>query len=258
MIAIISDIHSNLEAFEAVLEDIRSKDVEAIYSLGDIIGYGPNPGEAVDLAIENCETTITGNHDYAVLYEPTRFNIGAENAIFWTRNQLEREKNPELIKKRLRFLGRADVILNLHKPELGVDNILLCHGSPRRPINEYLFSTDAQNNPLKLRSSMERFSGLAFVGHTHIPGVFTESLEFNSPEDLGGKFEFDEGSAKAIINVGSVGQPRDGDPRSCYVTVEPGKLEFHRVEYDIQTTAEKVLSKPQLDDSLAHRLSRGC
>ncbi len=257
MIAIISDIHSNLEAFTTVLEDIRSRDVEKIYCLGDIIGYGPDPREAVDLAMETCEAAIMGNHDYAILYEPTRFNIGAENAVFWTRDQLEREEDPELIGKRWRFLGKNDVTLELDGSAYGVEQLFLCHGSPRKPINEYLFSEDVHNNPTKLSAAMERFTGLCFVGHTHLPGVFTESLEFQSPDDLAGTFEFGEDHTKAIVNVGSVGQPRDRDSRSCYVTVEPGKVEFHRVEYDLQVTIDKLLNIPQLDDSLATRLSSG-
>lgn len=258
MIAIVSDIHSNTEAFSRVLEDIRSKGVDRIYCLGDIIGYGPEPAEALDLALNNCEATIMGNHDYAVLYEPTRFNIGAENAVFWTRNQLEREENHDDLGKRFRFLGTSEVTMEIDGSEFGVENIFLCHGSPKKPINEYLFSADAQNNPTKLQDSFDRISSMAFVGHTHMPGVFTDTPEFLTPEEIDGKFEFGEDFTKAIINVGSVGQPRDRDPRSCYVTLDRGKVEFHRVEYDVKVTADKILAQPQLDDSLAYRLSRGC
>ena len=257
MIAVISDIHSNIEAFTAVLADIRSRNVERIYCLGDVIGYGPNPREAVDLAIQNCDVTIMGNHDYAVLYEPTRFNIGAENAVFWTRDQLEREDDPEKFGSRLRFLGGNDVFYVEDGSYLGVESVKLCHGSPRKPVNEYLFADDANNNPGKIQASMDRVAGLAFVGHTHMPGVFTEDLEFHTVDDLDGVFEWEDGLSKAIVNVGSVGQPRDKDSRSCYVTVERGRVAYHRVEYNVEDTIGKLYNIPQLDDSLARRLSVG-
>ena len=257
MFAVISDIHSNIEALTAVINHIREQGVEKIYCLGDVIGYGPDPGPALDLAMESCDTVIMGNHDYAILYEPTRFNIGAENAVFWTRDQLEREEDKELAAKRWNFLGKNDIRHVFDGSDYLVREVLLVHGSPRRPVNEYLFSEDVHNNTSKLQASMDRFTGLCFVGHTHIPGVFTQNDEFLTPDDLGGVFEYDNNLSKAIVNVGSIGQPRDRNSKSCYVTVEPGKITYHRVEYDIQTTVDKLLNIQQLDDSLATRLNSG-
>ena len=104
MKAIISDIHGNLEALEAVLADIRTQNVSEIYCLGDIIGYGPNPRECIDLVIKHCQVTIIGNHDQAALFDPEGFNPGAERAIFWTRAQLE-SGDPANNERRWEFLG---------------------------------------------------------------------------------------------------------------------------------------------------------
>jgi diadenosine tetraphosphatase ApaH/serine/threonine PP2A family protein phosphatase len=241
----------------AVLEDIQETGAKRIFCLGDVIGYGPDPGPALDMAKQHCETVIMGNHDYATLYEPTRFNIGAENAVFWTRDQLEREPDKGAAAERWKFLGTNDVRHAIDGEQYGVDELLFTHGSPRRPINEYLFSEDIHNNPGKLNASMERFDGICFVGHTHIPGIFTSSMEFFTPDEINGVFEYNDSHSKVIVNVGSIGQPRDRDPRSCYVVVEPGKITFRRVEYDVQTTVEKLLNIRQLDDSLATRLNSG-
>ena len=107
-LAIISDIHGNLDALEVVLEDIASKGITRICCLGDIIGYGPNPCECLDLVMEKCEFSLMGNHDFAVLYEPTSFNASAESAAYWTRAQLEKDPDLEAAKKRWAFLGTAE------------------------------------------------------------------------------------------------------------------------------------------------------
>ena len=257
MFAVISDIHSNMEALTAVLEHIKQQGVEKIYCLGDVIGYGPDPCAALDLTRENCDVVIMGNHDYAVLYEPTRFNIGAENAVFWTRHQLESEEDKDLVSERWSFLGKNDIRHLFDGSDYKVKEILMVHGSPRKPVNEYLFAEDIHNNASKLRASMDRFTGLCFVGHTHLPGVFTPNNQFLTPNDLNGVFEYDETLKKAIVNVGSVGQPRDRNCRSCYVTVEPGKITYHRVDYDLKSTVDKLLNIEGLDDGLATRLNNG-
>jgi diadenosine tetraphosphatase ApaH/serine/threonine PP2A family protein phosphatase len=132
---------------------------------------------------------------------------------------------------------------------------MLAHGSPRRPINEYIFPDDMYNSPTKLSASLERFEHLCFVGHTHVPGVFTAGLDFHSPADLDGEYEITEG--KALINVGSVGQPRDRDPRAGYVLLRDGKVIFRRVAYDVPTTMNKVYAIQELDDYLGARLEDG-
>ena len=105
MFAIISDIHSNLEALSTVLADIEKRGIKTIYCLGDVVGYGPNPKECLSIIVENCKFCVLGNHDYAVFYEPTNFNLGAEQASYWSRNILEAEENAELRNQRWAFLG---------------------------------------------------------------------------------------------------------------------------------------------------------
>lgn len=255
MLALISDIHSNMEALSAVLADIESRGIGRIVCLGDVVGYGPEPGQCLDVIMDRCATVIMGNHDCATLYEPSRFNIGAENAIYWTRSQLESESDSTQIARRWGFLGSLAVREVMDGEEFGFREILLSHGSPRRPINEYLFPDDVHSSPGKIAASMERCEHICFVGHTHIPGVFTESLEFLEPDDIDNVYE--TSSEKALINVGSVGQPRDGDPRAGYATVEGGKITFVRVEYDLQTTMNKVYAIAELDDYLGTRLQEG-
>ncbi|MFQ5430802.1 MAG: metallophosphoesterase family protein, partial [Phycisphaerae bacterium] len=135
MLAIISDIHSNLEAFRTVLADIKRRGVEKIYCLGDIVGYGPDPAECLDLVAEHTEMSLCGNHDHAVFYEPMNFNVSAERAAFWTRSVLEDEHDAEKRNRRWRFLGSID-------PRQEMNGFLFVHGSPRKPINEYLFPDD--------------------------------------------------------------------------------------------------------------------
>ena len=109
MIALISDIHSNIEALQAVFDDIARRSVRRVICLGDVVGYGPNPCECLDMVIERCEACICGNHDQAVFYEPYSFNIGAERAALWTRQVLENESNNALRNRRWEFLGKLPV-----------------------------------------------------------------------------------------------------------------------------------------------------
>ena len=245
--AVISDIHSNLEGFQAVLADIELQGITEIYCLGDIVGYGPNPRECIDLAM-NCQVCLLGNHDQGALFDPEGFNSGAERAIFWTRDQLERAtENPEDQARRWDFLGE----LPRNHREAG---LLFVHGSPRNPLNEYIFPEDVYN-----RRKMEKILGLVekycFQGHTHVPGVFTEDLQFSSPEEIG--YTYTLGDKKLMFNVGSVGQPRDGDPRSCYLVLEDETITYRRVEYDVEVTAKKIYDTPDLDNFLGDRLREG-
>lgn len=255
MLAIISDIHSNIEALTSVLADIDSRGIQRVVCLGDVIGYGPDPRQCLDLVQRRCSDVILGNHDYATLYEPTRFNYGAEEAVFWTRAALENDPDPAAVQRRWEFLGQLDIRRILNGPDVNERKILLVHGSPRRPVNEYLFPDDVFNAPVKVTGTFERFAQVCFVGHTHLPGVFTSAPEFISPKDADGVFRLTKD--KALINVGSVGQPRDRDPRACYAILEDDLVRFVRVEYDVKTTMEKILAIPELDDYLAVRLEDG-
>ena len=132
--------------------------------------------------------------------------------------------------------------------------MLFVHGSARNPLNEYVFPDDIYNQ-VKMEKIFALIDQYCFQGHTHIPGVFTESLEFFSPEEL--DFQYQLGSQKLMVNVGSVGQPRNNDPRSSYVTIENGWIKFHRVAYDFETTIEKIYDTPDLDNFLGDRLREG-
>ncbi len=247
--ALISDIHSNLAALKAVMADIEGRSVTEIYCLGDIVGYGPEPKECMDLLIERGVSSIMGNHDHAVFYEPTNFNIGAERASYWTRLCLEEETDRQKLANRWRFLGQLSV-----RRELG--NILLVHGSPRKPVNEYIFPDDIYTNTGKIEANFERIKQLCFVGHTHVPGVFLEDPDFYGIDELENVYKISE-VERAIINVGSVGQPRDQDVRACYVMVNEDKVEFVRIEYDIEDTAQKIIDNPNLDNFEGERLKDG-
>ncbi len=247
--AVISDIHANLEALQAVLDHIDTQNVDRIICLGDILGYGPSPVECVDLVAERCEWSLMGNHDFGVLYEPTNFNVAAEQAAYWSREQFDLESDNGMSAKRWEFLSRLRV-------RVLEDDFLYVHGTPRRPINEYLFPEDALNSPVKMQQIFELVYKYALVGHTHVPGVFTDEPDFYPPDDLDGVYKLD-GQDKAIINPGSVGQPRDLDPRASYVIIEDDCVRFFRLEYDIEAVASKIRATPQLLDWLGERLYEG-
>ena len=248
MFAIVSDIHGNLEAFTAVLAEIERRGVQHLVCLGDIVGYGPNPRECMDLVIQRCRASLMGNHDFAVFYEPYNFNAGAEAACYWTRQVFENDPDVARRAARWKFLGALPV-------RIRTQDFVAVHASPRRPVNEYIFPDDIYTNPGKFVSIFERFDRLCFVGHTHVPGVFLEGPDFYSPDELDYKFELTD--EKAIINVGSVGQPRDRDPRSSFVIVGDTYIEFVRVTYDVDTTVKKVEAIPELDNFLGTRLLDG-
>lgn len=250
MFAVISDIHANFEALQAVVADIDARKVKKIYCLGDIVGYGPQPAECIDLIAGRCVATIMGNHDHAVLYEPLNFNLGAERASFWTRFLFENEPDFERRNKRWKFLGELPIRLEL------VEHILMVHGSPRRPVNEYIFPDDIYTAPNKTTTIFERIDHLCFVGHTHVPGVFLPDPDFYSPEELDNRYQI-RSSEKAIINVGSVGQPRDRDNRAAYALVNESVVEFVRVPYDVEKTVAKINAIPELDEFLGARLREG-
>ncbi len=249
MIAIISDIHGNLEALQAVLAEIDKRNVDEIVCLGDVIGYGPNPIECIDLVMARAKVTLMGNHDFAVFYEPYNFNIGAEQACFWTRNQFESDPDPKRRAKRWKYLASLPVY------EKRPGEMMAVHASPRRPINEYIFPDDIYTNPNKFGPIFDRIERICFCGHTHVPGVFLEGPDFYSPEELDGRFEL--GHDRAVVNVGSVGQPRDRDPRSSLVLFDGNIVEFLRVTYDVERVVKKVEAIPELDNFLGARLRDG-
>jgi predicted phosphodiesterase len=244
--AIISDIHGNLEACDAVLDDIRSQGIDTVYCLGDIVGYGPNPCECIDRAM-GLQVSVLGNHDQAALFDPEGFSSGAERAIFWTRTQLEAGGDTPENTARWKFL--CELPRQYHEEEFS-----FVHGSARNPLMEYVFPEDV-HNPGKLQRIFSLIRRYCFQGHTHVPGVFTESGQFLTPTDV--HFEYELPDEKVMINVGSVGQPRDGNPRASYVILEGRKVTFRRVPYPLEETVAKVHAIPQLDNFLGDRLKEG-
>lgn len=256
MWAIISDIHSNLEALETALKDIASKGIpnERILCLGDVVGYGPNPIECVDRAMQ-FKLTLRGNHDEAVINEALGFNPLAREAIDWTRDQLK----PGWLSGRTKRT-RWEFLKNLPLTHTW-ERCLLVHGSPRDPTMEYVLRSECEDLlgeiPTKIKDIFSRFEWCCFIGHTHDPGIITLESKFLTPKDIEYKYEL-KPDQKYIINVGSIGQPRDGDPRICYVTFDGvSRLEYHRLEYDIPGVQAKIKKIPSLDPRIAERLSIG-
>ena len=246
--ALISDIHANWEALTAVLADIREQGISTIYCLGDIIGYGPDPCQCLDKIIATANLTILGNHDQASLFDPKGFNPVALQSVYWTRNQLDSSGAAGTVNRRWDFLGELP---RMHSE----GDFLFVHGSPRDPTNEYVFPEDVLNEG-KMEALFGRVEQYCFQGHTHIPGVFTTG-EFLSPEEC--SYEYQLTAEKTMVNVGSVGQPRDGDPRACYVVLDEttGQVVFRRVTYRYGDTAGKIYDIPELDDMLGDRLGSG-
>ncbi|MEM9587861.1 MAG: metallophosphoesterase family protein, partial [Planctomycetota bacterium] len=246
----ISDIHGNLEALLAVLDDIQSVGVDEIYCLGDIIGYGPNPCECLDNVIRHAGKTILGNHDQAALFDPDGFNPMALQAIYWTRDQLDNGPGSSAqVNKRWDFLGELP---------RSVDDgeFKFVHGSPRDPTNEYVFPEHVFDTR-KMEILFGKVDQFCFMGHTHLPGVFTTECEFVSPEECDYTYQFE--ASKCLVNVGSVGQPRDDDSRACYTILdkEARAITFRRIEYDVEKTSQKIYDIPDLPNSLGDRLKHG-
>lgn len=255
-IAIVSDIHANLEAFTKAMSFIDEQGIKPqdIYCLGDIVGYGPNPVECVDIAI-NFRFSLLGNHEEALINGAVGFHPAAKRAIDWTRNQLK----PSVFssgqkKKRWEFIRALPLVEKTEK-------YYFVHGSPRDPTMEYILKVDTEayfgEIPPKIREIFAMIHGPCFVGHSHVPCLITEQNQYFDLQTLNYEFKL-EPNTKYVINVGSVGQPRDTDNRSSFVTIEDEKiLRWHRLEYDVQTTAEKIRAIPDLDNRNAERLLKG-
>lgn len=254
MFAIVSDIHSNLEAMRAVLDHIDRLKPDAIYCNGDLVGYGPSPVEIVDIARERFEFTLMGNHEWAMLHQPVGFNQAAREATKWTRQQLE-PKWFNVGEKR----DRWSYVKSL--PEVYIEGrFFFVHGSPQNHMEDYLLPSDVDEvlkelSP-KARTAFDAIEWVCFNGHTHHPGIMTQEPRYILPHQIDGVFRLEEGK-KYIVNVGSVGQPRDGDPRACYVTVDGNDVTYHRVEYDLEGTIRRVAQNSRLHPALGERLRKG-
>ena len=236
--ALVSDIHANLEAFTACLKVIEEERCEKIICLGDIVGYGANPRECIKLVREYGMATIAGNHDFACIGKTNinYFNSYAKESTLWTL-----KVTTESDKEYLNSLPLVDY----H------DDFTVVHGTLYSPeLFDYIQTTEDADPSLDIMPLP-----VCFVGHTHVPGVFLEGPDFYSPDELDYRFEVTD--EKAVINVGSVGQPRDRDPRSSFVVVNERQVEFVRLPYDVDTTVKKVEKIDELDNFLGTRLLDG-
>jgi len=240
--AILADIHANLAAFTAVLDDIESKGgVDEVWCLGDVVGYGPEPHQCIELLSQRNHICVAGNHDWAALgkIDTAYFNPAAAAACHWTAQQLSPEDR--------QYLEGLPLII-----EKG--DFTLAHGSPREPIWEYILSASS------VIENMAYFqTQFCLVGHSHVPFVF----EYDTG---GGCFlrDFDDKAVitlaknRLIINPGGVGQPRDGDPRASYAIYdsEAGSIIHYRIAYDVAATQARM-TEYRLPVSLVKRLSYG-
>jgi diadenosine tetraphosphatase ApaH/serine/threonine PP2A family protein phosphatase len=250
-LAIISDLHANREALEAVFAHIRTQGVATLYCLGDVVGYGPEPEFCVDLVRGHAALCLMGNHDEALFSDASDFNPHARGAIEFTRARM-RPRWFSTGEKKARWRWLSDLPLT-HRE----GRFLFVHGSPRDPVREYVLSTDGFLNPDKLRSIFEAFEGVCLGGHTHHPGLHDEELRFHGLEGRESLTLPLPPGRKYFVNVGSTGQPRDGDPRACYAILEEHQITWHRVAYDLRATQQKILETGVLSEVLARRLALG-
>ncbi len=239
-IAVISDIHANLHALEAVLAEVDAAEVDEVWCLGDLVGYGPRPNECVEAVRARADVCLAGNHDLAVIGEADlELFVGeAEAAARWTREVLDDD---------------AAAYLASLEPAASRDSVALAHGSPADPVWEYILSQG---------SAVEAFSAtkepLILVGHSHVAlEICLDDLELRGGIAVAGH-EVDLTSGRHILNPGSVGQPRDGDPRAGWLVIDSGshRATFRRTDYPIEVTQAEMRERG-LPEGLSERLAQG-
>ena len=243
-VAVLSDVHSNQPALEAVLAATEEAGIERVWCLGDVVGYGAQPDPCAELIRERCEICLAGNHDLATLdaLDISSFSETASTAVEWTKENA----SPAT----LEFLRGLEPAASLH-------GIGLFHASPRDPIWEYVLSSDQADAGM---DAQEERIGL--IGHSHVSLFFTRPEGARHGEVQGA--QAGDGallgleSGTWLLNPGSVGQPRDGDPRAAWLELdtEQWTARFHRVEYDVATAAETIVAAG-LPSQLAERLGAG-
>jgi len=249
MLALISDVHANYEALTAVLADIDREKVEKVVCLGDVVGYGPDPLPVVDLVRERAEICLEGNHDEALHRGPIGFNIPAAQVIEWTVENMKPGFFSGLdLRRRWEYITSRP---QTHR--IGDD--FYVHGSPLDPTSGYILSQKIAFGPTsEFEEIFKATDRLIFCGHTHLPGVITDDFESHDAKKLENAWTWEKG--KAIVNVGSVGQPRDNDNRACYVLFDGKKVTWRRVPYAFEQTQAKVLDRLKIA-KLAERLKVG-
>jgi diadenosine tetraphosphatase ApaH/serine/threonine PP2A family protein phosphatase len=243
-VAVLSDIHSNRQALEAVLAAVEEAGVDQAWCLGDMVGYGADPDACTALIRERCDTCLVGNHDLAVLgaLDISTFSEAAAAAVEWTRENVGAET--------LEFLGELE-------PTASIGDVGLFHASPRDPVWEYVLSTDQAEAGL---NAQEERVGL--IGHSHIALFFVRSpgdrpgYAQGAQAEAGLEIELPEG--EWLLNPGSVGQPRDSDPRAAWLELDTDAwtVRWHRVEYDVGAAATAIRAAG-LPPALADRLEVG-
>lgn len=239
--AIISDIHSNIESFDVILLEIEKESPDRILFLGDIVGYGPEPSECIKKIKETTDVILVGNHDHAAagLTDISYFNPDAKEALEWTIGRLTEEEKTYL--SRLPLTG-----------ELTADDIFLVHSTPKRPQEwNYIFTIE------DVIESFEYFEQrVCFSGHSHVPVII--AMDASGGIDILKDEARIEKDSRYLINVGSVGQPRDGNPDAAYALydLEESTVKIKRVSYNYHKTQEKM-RKAGLPDYLINRLSAG-
>ena len=242
-VAILTDIHSNLPALEAVLAAIDDAGIERRWCLGDVVGYGAQPDECTKLVSQRCELSLVGNHDLAVTGEISTnvFSASAAAAVEWTRENC----TPETIE-----------FLKSLRPENTEHDAALYHASPRDPVWEYVLAVDQARECME-----EQAARVALIGHSHVALWFSDG-EGLAGSNGGGQAEdgrqIDVSENRWLLNPGSVGQPRDGDPRAAWLELDtdPWSARYHRVEYEIDRAAQPIRDA-HLPELLADRLYVG-
>ena len=239
-VAVVSDIHSNLHALEAVLAAIEAEAPDELWCLGDLVGYGPRPNECCAAIAERADICLAGNHDLAVRGTIDLAEFGGEAAVAagWTRDVLE---------------PQAQELLERLEPEGAAHGVALYHGSARDPIWEYVLSDEAALATLELAGSQ-----LVLVGHSHVALRVVQSGDELDGGVAPAGTEVEVGDVRALLNPGSVGQPRDGDPRAAYLLLDldAQHASFRRVEYDVKRT-QREMRDAGLPEMLAGRLELG-
>lgn len=266
--AILSDLHANVPALATALADTRARGVERYVCLGDMVGYGADPAFALDWVMRLCVDAphdpespgralapgicLRGNHEEALLESASDFNPKAKAAIEWTREELLR-------RGREGGADYFDFIDGLFPVDVRSDAVaMFAHGSPSDPVREYMLPRDANDAPKLARNfeAMER--DVCFVGHSHVPAIYYPDGSLYRPNGTAGPYRLDVSpERRAIVNVGSVGQPRDGDPRLSYVVFDGREITFVRLAYDHAAAAAAIRAVKELPEYLAERLALG-
>jgi diadenosine tetraphosphatase ApaH/serine/threonine PP2A family protein phosphatase len=239
-VAVISDVHGNWHALEAVLEEIDREQPDELWCLGDLVGYGPRPNPCCAAVERRAAICLAGNHDLGVLdeIELEEFAGDAVAAARWTRGVLAE--------------GSRAYLESL-RPSSERDGAGLFHASPRDPIWEYVLSSDVARVAFELTDFP-----LVLVGHSHVPLAITLEDDVLDGGLAASGTETPLGPGRRLLNPGSVGQPRDGDPRAAWLLLDPdaGTASFRRVEYDVAATQDEIRERG-LPDALAQRLAHG-